>query len=84
MTHDEMIAVIQAHKDGKKIQLCHKPVHHNDWIDSSNPLWNFGNTDYRVKPVPREWVVLVTPNTLDIRQFGEGERGWIKVREVIE
>jgi hypothetical protein len=51
MTHDEMIAVIQAHKDGKQIQIrqyCGKV-----WADSFCPRWNFEDCVYRVKPEPR-------------------------------
>jgi len=50
MTHDEMIAVIQAHKDGKTIQ------HYvNGWVDKpyEMPSFNFGDYIYRVKPEPR-------------------------------
>lgn len=51
MTHDEMIAVIQAHKDGKKLEVANKGC--NNWIDLSTngPCFNFKDVDYRVKPV---------------------------------
>lgn len=48
MTHDEMIAVIQAHKNGKKIQLRRKGS--SDWTPSAGPGWDFVRFDYRVKP----------------------------------
>jgi hypothetical protein len=57
MTHDEMIAVIQHHKDGGKIEY----ITHGDkqWRELCfNPLWNFATHDYRIKPEPRSlWVV---------------------------
>jgi hypothetical protein len=63
MTHDEMIAVIQAHKDGKVIQfkrncgVC-------DWTSLAKvklPHWNFSAVKYRVKPMPKEyWLVPYT------------------------
>ena len=42
--------------------------------------------EYRIKPKPREWDVLfdTSHEAMFIRQEGEGERCWIKVREVIE
>jgi hypothetical protein len=56
MTHDEMIEVIQAHKDGKVIQLRGLQ---RDWIDvPRTPDWDFPNIIYRVKPEPKEyWLV---------------------------
>lgn len=55
MTHDEIIAVVQAHKEGKVIQskLRRKEL---EWYDTA-PSWDFHNFDYRVKPEPREWWV---------------------------
>jgi hypothetical protein len=63
MTHDEMIEVIQAHKDGKVIQfkrncgVC-------DWTSLAkvkSPHWNFSAVKYRVKPEPKEyWLVPYT------------------------
>lgn len=50
MTDQEIIAVIQAHIDGKSIRKC---LHDSElWVDVSNPLWDFVNGDYRVKPEP--------------------------------
>jgi hypothetical protein len=56
MTHDEMIEVIQAHKDGKVIQLRSMQ---GDWIDvPRTPDWDFPNIIYRPKPEPKEyWLV---------------------------
>ena len=58
MTHDEMIAVIAAHRDGKKIQNRHNnsPC---EWGKVSNPCWNFETYEYRVKPEPvTVWALL--------------------------
>jgi hypothetical protein len=58
MTHDEMIAVIQAHKDGKVIQFrCIRD--RGDWMTKKTaPNWNFDAVDYRAKPEPKEyWLV---------------------------
>ena len=48
MTHDEMIAVIKAHKEGKQIQ--HSFVHEDEWYDCIDNSWNFADFKYRVKP----------------------------------
>jgi len=48
MTIEQMIEVMQAYKEGKKIQC--KPKAGNLWCDEVDPLWNFFVSDYRVKP----------------------------------
>ena len=58
MTHDEMIAVIQAHRDGKAIQYRHKC---SEWSPAPQPNWNFSAYDYRIKPEPLECWVNVYP-----------------------
>ena len=50
MTHDEMIAVIQAHKEGKAIQC--RPKKTIKWSETKNPSWDFQSYDYRVAPTP--------------------------------
>tara|TARA_R110000764_G_scaffold40882_1_gene91455 strand:- start:3142 stop:3450 length:309 start_codon:yes stop_codon:yes gene_type:complete len=60
MTHDEMIEVIKAHKDGKVIQFRPRIVR-GEWMTMTKgvaPIWNFDMTEYRVKPEPKEyWLV---------------------------
>jgi hypothetical protein len=57
MTHDEMIEVIQAHKDGKVIQI-RMANGGSEWMRNDAPQWNFFSAEYRVKPVPKEyWLV---------------------------
>jgi hypothetical protein len=48
MTHDEMIAVIQAHKDGKEIEAYSELT--ENWSYIHKPSWQFLTTQYRVKP----------------------------------
>ena len=48
MTHDEMISVIQAEKDGESIQWRRKGD--QGWFTAAVPTWNFENFEYRVKP----------------------------------
>jgi hypothetical protein len=56
MDIDSMIAVLQAYKDGKRIQAIDKQ-HKGAWNNCQIPLWDFQNNDYRVQPEPREiWI----------------------------
>ena len=54
MTHDEMIAVIQAHKEGKEVEW--RPTGAERWR-LATPLWDFDTCEYRIKPEPKTiWV----------------------------
>jgi hypothetical protein len=53
MSPQEMIDVIQAHKNGKQIEFrfkTEKPSSDNYWLDAKTPTWNFATYDYRVVP----------------------------------
>lgn len=50
MTHEEMIAVIHAHKHGAVIEW--KSPSDLEWSGAPNPTFNFGHYDYRVAPAP--------------------------------
>lgn len=99
MTHDEMIAVIQAHRDGKVVQWKLNVLHiaASPWQDckSEDEPWNFVVAEYRIKPEPpkpKEWWICYD----EINETGEPERPLfclveqstsrkqIHVREVIE
>jgi hypothetical protein len=61
MTHDEMIAVIAAHRDGKAIQF--RTVETEcDWRNIESPVWDFQSSDYRIKPEPIEYWVNIYPS----------------------
>ena len=47
-TTAEMIAVMQAHVDGKKIEYYSND--YSKWKGIPYPLWDWVTTDYRVKP----------------------------------
>lgn len=51
MTHDEMIAVIQHHKDGGEVQVKDGFNKNSEWENTMSPLWNFGDFNYRPKPM---------------------------------
>ena len=51
---DEMIEVMQAYKNGEQIEFCYTDEVIKVWQDTNGkPLWNWGDTDYRVKPKPK-------------------------------
>ncbi len=49
MTHDEMIEIIQAHKDGKQIEF-RKSVSKDSWTTLTSAAFDFVPFTYRVKP----------------------------------
>ena len=55
MTIDEMIAVLQAYKEGKTIE-CHPISDITGWYkllnNGAKPEWNFGKYEYRIKTEP--------------------------------
>lgn len=74
MTHDEMIAVIAAHRDGKVIELCER--HSNTgtgWQLCKKPIWDFFHYDYRIKPEPRVIWVNEYDGTLGMNQYNSEE-----------
>lgn len=81
MTHEQMIEVIQAAKDGKQIQ-CKSKYGAAKFVDIDNPAFDFQGCDYRVKPEPREWWVVADGRVL--LNAMPNHFGAIKVREVIE
>jgi hypothetical protein len=77
MTHDEMIAVIQAHKDGKVIQECTNGRYGNAgaWGKSGDwPVWDFRLKDYRVKPMPKEYWLVPYKNKFGFIVFGSSTK----------
>lgn len=59
MNHNEMIAVIAAHREGKKIEAKAKVFSKDkQWLPCNPlPVWNFSEYDYRIAVEPRRcWV----------------------------
>jgi len=54
MTLEEKIAVMQACRDGKKIQSFEIGTN-NGWLDTptGSPAWDWSRKYYRVKPIPQ-------------------------------
>ena len=65
MTHDEMIEVIQAHKDGKRIQCAMKNT--ETWVYATDvPSWNFAQLNYRIAREPRKCWLSFPPGGVPI------------------
>ena len=68
MTHDEMIVVIAAHRDGKEIEARHRRSINPAWqpfTKDENPHWDTWTWDYRIKPeprLPRDFWAVYAPN----------------------
>lgn len=57
MTVDQMIAVLQAHKEGKKIEC--NTYDGGGWQLTTSPMWDFLLYDYRIKQEPREFFIVL-------------------------
>lgn len=86
MTDDEIIEVVQAHKDGKLIE-CRLKDRDIDvgWyeVPKNYSIWNFQQCHYRIKPEPREWW-LSDGNDVTYAYRHKRASTSIRVREVIE
>ncbi len=52
MDTNQILAVVQSHKDGEIIQESNKGAWVPQWWDNPNPDWDFKTKVYRVKPAP--------------------------------
>ena len=92
MEHDEIIAIIQAHKDNKQLQFKNDSGRYEDArpnVELNCMLKNISvDYEWRVKPEPREYTLNVFCNGVVSSEFenqlGASPTGQIKVREVIE
>jgi len=99
MSDDHIIAVVQAHKEGKKIQGKNRLLS-NVWVDLPEQInWDFMEKEYRVAPEPRKprelWLIEDKSDRTSVfsvpkfaaypsRQLGCDSNEQIHVREVIE
>ena len=58
MTLREKIEVMEAFERGEEIEASLKGIHSNVWIREINPLWNWAGANYRIKPKPKQVVVI--------------------------
>ena len=74
-TTKEKIEIMQAYEKGAQIQekeIVDDVEYYSKWEDVENPLWNFENYDYRVKPKPK-YVPFDTPDEFLEAQRVHGE-----------
>lgn len=56
-TTKEKIEVMWAYDEGHKIQIMRYNLDREGWHDTAEPLWNWLDHDYRIKPEPKViWV----------------------------
>lgn len=88
-----MIAVLQAAKAGKTIELRQRDSSY-PWVELYlRPLWAFDKNDYRVKPEPREWWLqpastcdgyyVLTDPAKPKSWYNKDGQPYIKVREIL-
>ena len=79
MTHDEMIAILEAERDGKTVECRAKAI--GAWIEKTHIGIDPGQFDYRIKPqslrgegwinpdntFPRIWPTKIDEFTIHIR-----------------
>lgn len=72
-TIEEMIAVMQAFADGKKIEFYDDVT--SEWIVCEKPYWNWDDFDYRIKTEPKYRPYLSVDECFaDVQKHG----GWVK------
>ncbi len=56
MTDDEIIALVQAHKDGKKIECRYEHEPDNGWREFASKIsdWDFVTYEYRIATEPHK------------------------------
>ena len=88
MSDDQILEVVQAHKEGRKLEWRHKGED-RWWTCSPRFGWRFDVVEYRVardSREPREWDVHVTKHgqIIGYSPLFPDECNKIKVREVLE
>lgn len=57
MSTKEKIVVMQAFVEGKTVEFCSKTG--NVWRATPTPAWNWHDNEYRVKPEPMKFYIVV-------------------------
>lgn len=75
-TTEEMISVMTAYANGKKIQYK-TPIDDNweDIVEYARPSWNWEHLDYRVKPEPPKKKIVPYESAEEFLQ-AQKEHGW--------
>ena len=56
MTLREKIQCMEAFERGEEIEFCHFNI--GIWSIAISPIWDFERTDYRIKPKPKQVVLI--------------------------
>lgn len=96
MTHDEIIAVVQAHKAGKGIEMRPRGAQNGRWKPAYIPSWDFSHYNYRVRSDQEQeadvivhYAVIAWKNseqrpTDNLRLVFDRKTGKLKVAEVLK
>lgn len=79
---DEMCAVMQAFKDGKKIECKFRRLDGDTWDVAVKPHWNWEELDYRVKPEPK-YVPYGSVSEIDRSKWVRGKKEYPGVLRLI-
>ena len=79
MTREETrdaVKVMEAYANGKKIQYLDN---NNKWIDAHNPVFDWYNCDYRIKPEPK-YRPFQTQEECWKEMHKHSDFGWVKCK----
>lgn len=80
-TIKEMISIMQAYADGKKIEFRDNNGEHKSWENTYTPCWDWFGCDYRIKPEPKFRPYANADECFaDVKKHG----GWIKAKGLDE
>ncbi len=86
MSEKDIVTVVQAHMDGKRIQIrkmgSHQGFRDGKWYDVVNPRWDFDSCDYRIAPEIPELKV-ITKQCGKCGSFVDESRKPIELRLVV-
>jgi len=73
----EAIRVMQAFVDGKEVEYWY----YETWVKIHVPRWNWGNTEYRIKPTPtfRPWTFDEVPLGAWMRKKQDVSHRWVVI-----
>lgn len=84
MTHDEMIEVIAAHRDGKGVEVSERSPTRDNWRVAVKPAWDFSDYKYRVKPEPPTCYANIYPHSTtygyETKQAADSAAGQSRIR----
>ena len=77
-TIEEMIAVMQAFVDGKRVERQSVITPDEGWFAVIEPAWNWNDYDYRVKPEPPKKKIVPYDSAEELMQAICNHGAWIK------